>query len=330
MSRNPKIDALKGILIISVLVGHLNLCEFVNWFHMPLFFIVSGYLMPVDINRLQSKEWIKNRMLRLLVPYTMYWLLVSMLSGNKIDMNAIFNFIFSGRRLVALFGVWWFPICLLISQCVFFIMLKNAKCRCIKLEIVLYILAILFSFFTLKHPNVIFYIPWNLDVCLLAIPYLAIGRTIHIYITENKNQFFSGKYGVLLLFGSIGIIAILFFLYKYKIYEFIFNMKYGIYRSFLLPIIVPLAFGLIFLCIICTFGAYNRNFLSYLGKNSMVIMYIHQLVFFLMRKLYDGNDFWYRILLLVVAIVVGCVWKKFCEKSKIMSFLFIDGIYLTK
>lgn len=46
--RIREIDILKGILILFVVIGHYpfinqSIKQIIFWFHMPLFFIISGY-----------------------------------------------------------------------------------------------------------------------------------------------------------------------------------------------------------------------------------------------------------------------------------------------
>ena len=47
MGRNIELDILKGIMIIFVVIGHTSIkIPFfdIYWFHMPAFFLISGYL----------------------------------------------------------------------------------------------------------------------------------------------------------------------------------------------------------------------------------------------------------------------------------------------
>lgn len=63
------IDVTKGIGIICVILGHLGVEKIdrvVYTFHMPLFFIISGYLLRVDTS---WKNFIKQKSKRLLLPY---------------------------------------------------------------------------------------------------------------------------------------------------------------------------------------------------------------------------------------------------------------------
>lgn len=58
MNRDKTIDVLKGIGIILVVIGHSGcpnlLKDFIYSFHMPLFFIASGYFF--NENYLESKK----------------------------------------------------------------------------------------------------------------------------------------------------------------------------------------------------------------------------------------------------------------------------------
>ena len=51
MSRNKIIDVFRGILILMVVLGHsgcTSLHDIVFLFHMPLFFVLSGFLIKKD------------------------------------------------------------------------------------------------------------------------------------------------------------------------------------------------------------------------------------------------------------------------------------------
>lgn len=73
--RNVEIDIMKGIAILCVMLGHTTwipgyLGAFIYSFHMPLFFIVSGYFAKT-YNEDQRCGWdfMKKNMRQLLVPY---------------------------------------------------------------------------------------------------------------------------------------------------------------------------------------------------------------------------------------------------------------------
>ena len=72
MDRKEEIDILKGIGIFSVIAGHVVpgfASEMMFLFHMPLFFMVSGYLFKADSNH---SQFLKNKAISLLIPYFVY------------------------------------------------------------------------------------------------------------------------------------------------------------------------------------------------------------------------------------------------------------------
>ena len=76
------IDIAKGILIILVVIGHTikgsvfvtkAMIQIINAFHMPAFFIISGFLAN-EAKLIDQKFWgyVKKRAIRLLIPYVVF------------------------------------------------------------------------------------------------------------------------------------------------------------------------------------------------------------------------------------------------------------------
>ncbi len=94
MKRNTTIDILRGIAFLLVLLGHSfpdSAYEFVSpfteffheciySFHMPLFFVISGYCMHHILmnDNLDLRNEVWKRILRLLVPYY-FWSLIAII-----------------------------------------------------------------------------------------------------------------------------------------------------------------------------------------------------------------------------------------------------------
>lgn len=74
--REISIDILKGIAIILVVVGHntnQDIKDMIFCFHMPLFFVLSGYLFsPKPINK-----YLYRSTSRLLLPYISFLIAIS-------------------------------------------------------------------------------------------------------------------------------------------------------------------------------------------------------------------------------------------------------------
>lgn len=73
-NRQIWIDVLKGIAIISVVIGHnMDDNAFVYCFHMPLFFILSGFIFSTQIKR----AYLQSSVRRLLIPYISFLIIIS-------------------------------------------------------------------------------------------------------------------------------------------------------------------------------------------------------------------------------------------------------------
>lgn len=85
MERDSALDALKGCGIILMIIGHSLLPSILARpflvFHMPLFFIVSGYLFKEK----PVVELVKKNFKRVMVPYLftggIMWLCLALLNG---------------------------------------------------------------------------------------------------------------------------------------------------------------------------------------------------------------------------------------------------------
>lgn len=110
MQRNDSIDILKGFGIILMIIAHTCgpnniLWDFIYTFHMPLFFLVSGYFHKQEPIALLLKKNIR----RLLIPYFVLCVIIVCLSQLRMkhsimtDINDALNGIGPGWFLLALF-----------------------------------------------------------------------------------------------------------------------------------------------------------------------------------------------------------------------------------
>lgn len=101
--RREDLDILKGIGILLMVYDHaINVCggydrmafthQYIQSFHMPLFFIVSGFLWK----RRNNQEEIRRKTISLLVPYVMfaivYLALISIKATVKMDLKPVLRF----------------------------------------------------------------------------------------------------------------------------------------------------------------------------------------------------------------------------------------------
>lgn len=143
MERINWIDMAKGGGIILVVIGHcLNPNSFLNSvifsFHMPLFFIISGYLFKDNVN---TSRFLYKKSIRLLLPY-FFTFIIYLFADIIIDSNGTAWQIYLrnlsksyalGNGLVYSWtdtqpvGPLWFIVCLFCAEIVFLCILNLNK-----------------------------------------------------------------------------------------------------------------------------------------------------------------------------------------------------------
>ncbi len=220
MKREIWIDAVKGFGILLVLLGHTKGCpkllyHIIYAFHIPLFFIISGYLYNNGQYRKKSfKEIISRRFKSYIVPYFV-------LSGILLFVNGIivgylkygFTEDFASLNLRFIFGIlysvpkydWlvhatplWFLTCYFCASIIF-----AAICRLSsKAMRVLLFCACGFSGAVLSLLNAP-PLPWNAGVALTAVVFMYFGNMLRIQGVFDRPVF--NRFIILLL--PIGLLA---------------------------------------------------------------------------------------------------------------------------
>jgi fucose 4-O-acetylase-like acetyltransferase len=182
------IDVAKGIGIILVVFGHVAdssdhafmkpLMWFVFLFHMPLFFILSGYVYkPKD-----DWEYVRAKARSLLVPYFAYLIPIFLVTHAK-DllhireefaplMTDVVEALYGGRLLTVSLGVFWFVTCLFLTQISYNFLVNRIESGK-TLAVVISVLALV-GLLAGKFMND-FTLPWALTVVPVAMACFAFG-----------------------------------------------------------------------------------------------------------------------------------------------------------
>lgn len=277
--RDKKLDIIKGFLIICVVLGHADsglLHDIIFLFHMPLFFIVAGYLLDVD--RLLHIGYLKNKISKLLVPYCVYLMIDLFIVRKSFSWMDVAKAIWGGRVLT---GTYWYITCFSFALIIFrFCLLKCSSNICKKLILLGGGIAIIESHMSewihlLRYPGV----PLNFDVSLLAAVYLAIGfyykKTIRTLLEDASRKFDS----LALIIGLL-LVAFCFFNYLDGRCLYYFDMKPLYYKELIFAMVIPCMFGIV-LCRVVYWLEYGRSIiwidkiLIYLGRMTIPIMFMH-------------------------------------------------------
>ncbi|WP_144646788.1 acyltransferase family protein [Priestia megaterium] len=306
---NKWIDRLKGIGIITVVLGHTG-NEFTHhyffWFHMPLFFIISGYLFAPTLEFKKLLNWSFKKVNRLMIPYIFFGLCIL---GIIIIQNqdwSIESLLYGGRKLGYYYGVFWFVTCLLVTQLTFALTTYMFRSQIL----IIFIMAV---FYGLAHVRGIsqLMLPWSINTVLIALPYYAIG-----YYSRNMVHILKKK---LILSLGIVVFCVIVILEQMQKLNYELDLKAGVYNHLYLDIIIPIS------CIVLLYHLSNNlkyrwleKITESIGMASMSIMFLHIPIYILGLK-YTNNGF----LLGIIGILISYSIHQLFKLSFITRFMFL-------
>ena len=169
----------------------------------------------------------------------------------------------------------------------------------------------------LKSPG----IPWNLDVALLALVYLAIG---YYYKDKIKLILYDENKKIDLMAISVTVILAIFCIINYRTEEpfYYFDMKPVYYKEFFSAIIIPCAFGiaiarLIHWIVKYRFLSWLMYGLAYIGQMTLPIMFMH-----VPLNTWKDTLGYGRLMYVLIGIGVPVVFTLIFNRFKLMRKLF--------
>ena len=268
------VDIAKGIGIILVLIGHIsqnkNLHYFIYSFHMPLFFIISGYLYS------EKEQYVRKKAKSILLPY-LFWSIVSFLYWVLIERNlrtqnlnpiipATNILIARGGEDNYIFNVaLWFLPCLFVTEVMFNFLKKRIK----NIKI-LSIIILFFSIlgYTYSKLNLI-RLPFCLDIALIAIGFYFLGYLWKQKIEIAFKQFNNKIWKSYIIIGVMTIVTVVVSQINYGM-----SMNSLKFNNYFFTYIASIS-GCLVIYIISNIINKNRM-LQFLGRNTLIIMCIHE------------------------------------------------------
>lgn len=268
MEEKTWVNILKGIGIITVVAGHTFnglTKDFIFLFHMPLFFFIGGYLFNKKTN---LSNYLKSKIQHLIVPYFSYIILIyfpfQYFENNFNNYTDLLIYLIrpliGGQALYGASSVFWFVTCYFFTQQFFNLLVNKFSFSTTT------IISILLLFFGYVNSIIFpkFWLPGNLNVVFVALPFLYVGYLFKKYSLSYK----------LIILLPLVILTIIGFYYLENNTIDLKYSKYGIpFLSFLSGIII-----ILFLkeCSVLLSKYKMFTFIMvYIGKASMTIMYLH-------------------------------------------------------
>lgn len=324
------VDAAKGIGLLLVIIGHLQVPYVSTWiyfFHMPLFFFLSG--MVYTGSKYSFKEFLFKRILSLILPYftfgtiilLFYTILNCFIGAENGQYGTCIDMI---KGLIAQEHFWtiWFLTALFLVEIIYYFLDMFFR----KKRYFLHITTFIICFWGLVRYRIgLGALPWNLDIALVAQFFYHVGRVFReskflSYITKYQN--YRKPIILLIIFFVVNILS---GVLGIKISHESLDMSVGLYGNEILTFIS--AFSGIFFVIIIS-KLFPLNGLQYLGKNTMVIFALHsRVIIVLCEYIYEaigilqGNSLIERLLYVAITfiaiLVVLIPITELIKKSKI-------------
>ena len=271
-NRQNWIDLAKGVAILLVRIGHISsgfLLYMIYSFHMPLFFILSGYCYTDKGNSIIKEILRKAKaILTIFFSYELFkWFmssLISLIYRKSINFQSFYQIIINDPNSLQYHGVWFFS-CLFLSYAVFIIILNlTSRFKCYKL-LLLNIGVFFISIMTYLFCKEKWF--WNFDVSLIMLPFLSIGYTIKMkgwfnllfeYCKEKKYMYF-------FIFILFAILTILNAKFGNSNIDYILRNINEYCTAILCGVI-----GTCFLSLICRGGYINSRVIRFIGANSAI------------------------------------------------------------
>ena len=266
--RNRMIDNLKGIGILLMILGHSSppsfLYNFIYTFHMPIFFIVSGYLF----NKKLITDVIQRNIRKILIPYFFTLLIITPISFYRYGVDWFFTILFTknvlpvcGFNWEGLTGPLWFLLAFSNSLIIVSILRKTGN---IVFEIM--ILLSLFEICTFITEKYFMVFPFQI--------FQSIGGALFIYVgiicrsndvmdlinRIDKRILLIISIAVLFIVSKYGFLSMASFRYKLNLVQFLGGMS-GVY------------------ILVCFIRIFKLDCFTFFGRFSLPILCLHSIDF---------------------------------------------------
>ena len=273
---------LKGIGIISVIIVHVTDWKNLFVYALPLFFILSGYLFTPQA----ILGYVSKMSKRLLIPYCSFFLLITCANFHKNEMGGVIkSFIYGGIALVGDYGVFWYIEVLFISLIINTLIAKT---------MLKWLYAISFCLAVIVGASD-FYLPWNIQSIPLVLTYLFIGMLLRERYSPDCVEKIAMNDTV---FYSFMVMFVVFC----AVPNIYFDIKYNYYGlpvvSFVISIVAVSSLALLSTRI--NPHKVVGKFLSYCGKASLFLMFVHQFIHY--RLFFINNVIVQAIATIIISV----------------------------
>lgn len=287
VKRVDYLDYSKGIAIILVVLGHIcsggNIKTYIYSFHMPLFFIISGYLFNYS-NVKSLKEFINKKAKAYLIPYMTFSIInisgYYLLSG--LSLIALKNNLLDTIKFCGIGALWFLPV-LFSAEAIFIFCKINNKKFIYSVLIFIVVSGIALSIWILTRS----FIALILIRSMIALIFITIG-----YFLYNIIQNLDLKWYQIIMITSLTII-----LARMNGYVDLWGIQFNNILLYFINSILG-SLNIIFIS-----KKLTNRLLSFWGRNTLIIMATHQLILTMFSKIDIVNELNFITKLILVLII---------------------------
>lgn len=261
------IDRMKGIGILLMVLGHcaipLILNKAIFAFHMPLFFIVSGYLYKEKTIR----NVISRNFKKILIPYFITIAIVTPICLLRYGNDWILTILFTknvpsicGYDWRGYIGPLWFLLAFF-NTALFFNIIKRIKCEVTEIIVLLVVFEAAWIFYSINNSILPFQL-FQTTGCAIFM-YLGLLIKEHLEINKNRNKYIILSVICFIPIVYFGQLSMASFEYRLNILQFIG----GVCGTYLLYALIH---------------NFKSKKLALLGRNSLCLMCCHSIDYFSM------------------------------------------------
>lgn len=336
--RNVGIDLAKILLMYLVVVGHIinvghvesfqTVYQIIYWFHMPAFFLITGYL--TNLSKESFIIFAKRKAINYLIPYFTYCLLIFVVFRPRI-LAHFFRTFYGGGVHAGPTGPFWYISCLFVTLLFFKLLAKYDKNVVILVTLILWIVVHYFKDWLflptpailvnpLKSPTIP--LPWGMSQLFLSAMFFLLGQYAN---RARVSELLNNKLPLIIGVTLIILVACI---------NYEFDMKKLEANHVFLDVFIPILFTLLIMALSSLitkhFPYTMQRLVVSMSKSSLVCLYIHMAVIHILSDWLHivFNEFGvFAIALLIWGLAY--IFYQFCLLSRVTSLLFL-GYYKRK
>ena len=326
MQRIKEIDILKAYGIILMIMGHQYYGEgFDHWihaFHMPVFFVVSGFLYKKK--EIKVREFFAARVHTLLVPYLffsachLFVVILKILLRGTVEGESVGKYLYHilvyNHEGVPICGAIWFLTALFFVEMIYFLVDRMCDNK-----IIIAMIVIGMSGMGILLANVGIRLPLSFDVAMVALGFYYIGTLLR----RLYNYYCGVAYNKALLYGLIGLVLCYFpIMYNDNV-----NMRLASHGNIVLFYFNGVCMSVVLFLMaryVANKDTWMTRELAFVGENSIIYLGFNQLILAFLKKIQSSHtaiNLIIKIVALIVCLMLCHIILILLKKMKLVFFV---------